>query len=381
MLTRRLFVLSPMLILLIGLVVLISNRGSPDIVRGGWLFEALVFFPLLLIRPSLDGARIVAISSVGLYILSSFYIASFNQNIHFFDFLLIYKSFVYSAIFLYVSGAGLLTQSVFLRFYQIILAIFWLRYAVLFSFDLSGRPDLFLENNFEIVFLLLLTYLRHVRIGKATLLEQATVLTIVAMSGSLSGAACAVVIFLGIYWTKFSPRVLAGAFLFIGLSAAILAQILDSRLDGRDLLDIDRVKMFYLFVGQMVERGPLTWVFGAPRISTLSPEICSQLSYYQENFSFRANGKCFSAVFHAYLWRAIHDHGILGLIAINSLVAMAFRKACFKWREVLVVLAVANLNGLSVSGFNNVFFALSAVMFLTLQKRTVLGSSGEHLKA
>jgi hypothetical protein len=81
-------------------------------------------------------------------------------------------------------------------------------------------------------------------------------------------------------------------------------------------------------------------------------------------FSRSGNGTCYSVVFHSFLLRAIFDHGILGLVfiifsAYKLLVVSGVRKGA-----AVVFVAIVIINGLSVSSFNNLFYAVSTVFLM-----------------
>ncbi|MGS2762733.1 hypothetical protein [Sinomicrobium sp. M5D2P9] len=135
-----------------------------------------------------------------------------------------------------------------------------------------------------------------------------------------------------------------------------------------DIEKTDRFKFLMVFVDEIREWSIINYLFGADRITALSAEACSKLGYYQSLFSYSGDGSCYSVIFHSYILRAIYDHGIIGFILISVFVYFVITLSGFERKQALVIVGIALLNGLSVSSFNSVYFALGISFYLIIDR-------------
>jgi hypothetical protein len=259
----------------------------------------------------------------------------------------------------------------FFYFYRFLLVIFAVKYLSIFMFS-NLRPTLFYENNFELMMLALLFYLYAVLKGEVSVKHQLTVSVIFLISKSISGILILMFV-LGMvnrkYLLKKIHLVIPGL-VFIGISGLY---ILKNRLGGElDFTNNVRFKFLTVFLKEIKDWNFINYLFGAPRITNLSIDACEKLGYWQSLFSYSGDGSCYSVVLHSYIFRAIFDHGFVGLLFISYFVYAIILRSGFSKNDGFTVLGIIFLNGLSVSSFNSVYFAIGILFFLVVKKNKVL---------
>ena len=116
----------------------------------------------------------------------------------------------------------------------------------------------------------------------------------------------------------------------------------------------------------------MDWFLGSTGpLHTLSIKTCNQNSFYIYQFNMGSHshyGECYSNIFHSFDLRVIFDHGILGLIFILLAYFIMLRKSGVDKYFCFMVLGIVLINGLSVSGFNNIFAIIGIMLVLGLRK-------------
>jgi hypothetical protein len=220
-----------------------------------------------------------------------------------------------------------------------------------------------MENNFELMFVYALYLIRYTVTKEKYLwwLAFAGVITILSLSRSSLLMYSVLVLFV-IYdsFKKTRVFIIPGAMMVLGVAVYM---IFSTRSDS--LEDVDRYRFMLVWWSQVKDWDLFSWLFGAPRISRLSSDACSYMSYFRMMFSRSGDGTCYSVVLHSFLLRIIYDHGILGLVFVVWAVYQCLVKSGIRKDVILVFITIVIINGLSVSSFNNLFFAISMVFLMT----------------
>jgi hypothetical protein len=247
----------------------------------------------------------------------------------------------------------------------------------------NQRPDLFVENNFEVMIPMLLHVILKVQSGSQRLTASDLYLVpTVMLSGSLSALACLAGWFALIILKRFRTHLSKNPLLALAGLMAVgvgLAVILDARGYTVDRLKkIDRVQ-FYSHAVSEVQNSPEAFIFRFTD-KELSAETCEKFAGYKNLVE--ADGTCFSRVLHAGLIRGVLDYGIMGWIIINTLVFQCLRIR-FGASIAFQLFILMSINSLSVSGlYSSVIFYpiwLAALLHQTPAKRCDISISGGAL--
>jgi hypothetical protein len=279
------------------------------------------------------------------------------------DFLLIYKSFVYLFFLSLLAGKKLMTYEGTNKLLFILLGLFFVKYVAMIAVKGEDRPILYMENNFELMLLYALFLVRYTVTKKNALLVLGFVGLITILSLSRSSLLMYSVLVLFVFYNSYEKIrvfIIPAAILLLGGMILFIFSQRDSSIE-----DIDRFKFMMVWWSQVKDWNLFEWLFGAPRITNLSAPACRFFYLWHDTlFSRSGNGTCYSVVFHSFLLRAIFDHGILGLVfiifaAYKILVVSGVRKGV-----AVVFVSIVIINGLSVSSFNNLFYAVSTVFLM-----------------
>lgn len=303
------------------------------------------------------------------FFLSVTYILLFTQS-NILDFLLIYKFFVYAIFLSIIFKKQIISKEDFFYFYKFLLSVFALKYLAITIFN-SSRPTLFFENNFELMMLALMFYLYYAFKGKVSIRHQVLISIIFVLSKSISG----VLILMFVLMMVNIKQILKKIYIIIpGFIALVLAAIyiLKDRMGGEiDFSQHTRFRFLIVFLDEIKNWNFSNYLFGAPRISHLSEEACEKLGYWDSLFSYSGDGTCYSVVLHSYIFRSIFDHGFLGLLFILYFVYTIILRSGFTRNDGLAVLGIVLINGLSVSSFNSVYFAMGMLFYLITKNSNV----------
>ncbi|WP_218219802.1 hypothetical protein [Nesterenkonia sp. Act20] len=224
------------------------------------------------------------------------------------------------------------------------------------------RPGLFLENNFELALFTALAAVVHrqnapYRFWLVVLLGVLTVL-----SGSRSGALTYLVLVVYALWSSRSSDVFMKYLAsLIPLAAAALpwfvfqARAAESRV-------IDRVQFFEVLQKETANWGWMQRLFGTPPITPLSAGACEDLSYYERLFSSAGDGQCYSVILHSFAMRLYYDGGVLALLLALLVPVVVMHMSRVSWTLIIVLMSIATINSLSVSGLNNPYVALPILL-------------------
>lgn len=314
-------------------------------------------------KRSVPITSILAIRFISFLYLSLSYVYAVGfKDANVLDFLLIYKSFIYLFFLTFLVGKRLMTYVTTDRLLIAMLALFSLKYLFAILIVKEERPILYMENNFELMFVYALYLIRYT-VNKEKylwLLAFAGVITILSLSRSSLLMYSVLVLFV-IYDSFKKTRVffIPGAIFVLGIVVYMIFSTRSSSLE-----DVDRYRFMLVWWTQVKDWNLIEWLFGAPRISRLSDDACSYMSYFKMMFSRSGDGTCYSVVLHSFLLRVIYDHGLLGLFFIIYASTQCLIKSNVRKDVILVFISIVLINGLSVSSFNNLFFAISMVFFM-----------------
>lgn len=335
----------------------------------------------LLSRGTLNRRIALLEVAIVLYVAFGYILAVVVRNVHTYDFLLAYKFTWYLALVLPFSRFNVLDGRTLMSLNRFGLILFLAVYALGRATG-QFRPTFFIENNFELLFISLLFYASHIANGRTRTSDLLLLIAVGVLSGSRSGIALiAVVAFFSFDMRRL--RSVNTIFLVACAVGAVFAlfMIFESR-SSSGLAGTDRYRFMLHFLNATSSWEWWQFFVGAPRISSLPPDVCSSLSFYQNLMSFRGDGSCYSVILHSFNIRLIYDHGFIVAGAVASMVWILLDN--LSWKERTCVLILIFLNGASVSSLNNVYAALGMALLLMVQARgrTIIGtgpqrSSGE----
>lgn len=310
--------------------------------------------------------------------ISYLYIVWIN-NIDVRDYIISYKTFFYFIIFFFMYKKKYLKIEWVIKFAKILIYLFFFVYLIQKLIYKINRPELFYENNFEIIFLIALYLILHNFYGKRSYYFLGITNIIVILSGSRSGLLEILIVDFIIFFfsSKLSLKKFFFLFLIFSLISLIAIFIFLDR--GMNFEEIDRVIMAKAFINDISDWNIFNFFLGNERISFVSSESTNILSYYKSLFSFTNPNKAFSVIYHSFILRLIYDHGLLGLLVVIYALLKILKGTFLKRYEIFAFVFVILINGLSVSSFNNVFFALSMVLFLVSYYPNSGGSDHENV--
>ncbi|MBK82512.1 MAG: hypothetical protein CMD81_01585 [Gammaproteobacteria bacterium] len=303
------------------------------------------------------------------YIMISFVLSVNFRGVHYGDFLQAYKAYYYLAIIFCVLGSSEVKSRNLKTFFKCLLVAFFAKYFLSkflgTNLRMQERAGLFTENNFELVFLVMLYIYLLERYGKYAMQRSLWLLfTIVVLSGSRSALAAVMIAFFTTYF-KFNLKSTMYMIPAVIISASAFYFIFTSRLEGGEVEDIDRFKFLMVFLYEIRDWGLFEYLFGSDRLTALSKYSCSVLTYYQLLFSYSGDGSCYSVILHSYMLRVVFDHGLVGFAMLLLCVYKLFRWSKCTRKTTVYLICTILASSLSVSAFNSVYVAL-AIMFIVL---------------
>lgn len=296
------------------------------------------------------------------YIVASYFI----DKKSFMDVAISIKSFVYLIMLGFVSNKKIMNCNILEIFFHAILFLMVVKYSYSVFFGFSTRPGIFLENNFEILFISIIAIGVWEARGFVRYSEIFFLFVVAALSGSKSGILeISVVILFAFYNKIFSTRNIIRFFLLIILASvlAFLAMLMIFLKIGEGGLEgIDRYLFLSVFLDETRSWNFGSWIMGASPLTELSGFSCDKLIYYDELFSHKNDGSCFSVVLHSMHLRMVFDHGVVGLLAIFLGIIQLCHLANLSKIFQSSLVAVLVINGLSISSYNSVYFVLALAL-------------------
>jgi hypothetical protein len=279
------------------------------------------------------------------------------------------KSLFYLIIFLFISTKKIsISSDHIFHLFCITLYLFFAKYVVQYFIYNVNRPGIFGENNFEMMFLLILfTFVSIYNKLKITPCKSFLLFLVVLLSGSRSAQLSYVFIILLLQFSdvkSINLSILFKAVFAFGVVCILIVLSLTLR-PINSLEGIDRFSFLLVFLDELKDMPLGNMLFGKLAIAPLQPASCSQLSYYTSLFSRSGDGTCYSVILHSFIMRAIIDFGLIGSLVIAYLYFMVLRTAGHHSFFSLAIISIGFINSLSVSGMNNIFYALGVLVTLT----------------
>lgn len=307
------------------------------------------------------------------YVFGCGFFSLYVSGDNYLDFFQAFKAFIYVGMISFLVGKNIFDSKRLGAFFFILLIMFFIKYAYSRAFEftprMGGRPGLFAENNFELIFLILIFYFCAPMI-RMRFLAFLALAVVVFLSGSRSAILALLVVYVFAFMRRFDWRFF-GAAAVLGALVSLAVWVYFSRMDG-GLESIDRFQFMLVFLSEVEEWPWWKFIFGSPAITPLSVESCQKLAYYSQLFSYSGDGSCYSVILHSYIFRVIFDHGLSGLLYLIVFVWWAIRRNGGRVRDVFCVLGVLMSSALSVSSFNSVFVAMSLGIVVSLRPSTSL---------
>ena len=237
-------------------------------------------------------------------------------------------------------------------------------YSQLLGWD--SRPGLYGENNYELIMIIGLFWVSSPYMGRRRPVLFLVLTLVVLLSGSRS-AALALVLLYAVMYLRLRNRLWPLHVLGIAVVGAAVIALFAAR-DSQGLEAIDRYNFLQIFLNEVHGWPPWEFLTGSYPLTPLSPQSCTDLSFYQSLFSHADPSVCYSVILHAYLLRGIFDHGLIGLVVLYGLLWFALRRSGAGARDIVLLLGVLTISGTSVSAFNNVFAAIMLAVALGLNR-------------
>lgn len=362
---------APAFIVFYGLSVLliIGTTGIFDLLKQDPTSILELIFLLSVSTSVLTGMRgkniypAILLTSI-IYLIYSFLSSYLGQKNNILDFLVAYKSIYYIGALSFVAGKQYFTASTVTKLFKLALVCFGIRYAFEFFILGDDRPTLLIENNFELIFLLLLFYSVYIFNQKLNITQTIAMVIIFGLSGSRSSVVALFVVLLFMLGKETGTRKLIAYGLFI-TGGAMAAVVFALRSVDASLESIDRYRFFLEFLYSTQNWSLWKFLVGSTALTPMSPDTCAALFYYQKLFSFNGDGVCYSVVLHSFFLRAVYDHGLIGLVLLLLAVWLLLKQRSFGQK--LCILGVISATALSVSSLNNVYVALSLLVISSLK--------------
>ncbi|MNF64647.1 hypothetical protein D3C84_463870 [compost metagenome] len=313
--------------------------------------------------------QIILISLISAsYIITSYLYANLTKNINPLDFILAFKAYIYLSLLALCVNKPTFPHSRLALISKLLIAIFSVKY-ITSKFLLSiDRPIVFTENNYELIFLLIIYYVNFTFTKKIEPLWLALLILIFFLSGSRSSIVALALMIPFITMKRLDYKILIGTFIFTIVSIGIYYMFLE-RLSGNSVESIDRVRFFNFFLYEVRNWGFFDFFLGAGRLTPLTNSTCNGLSYYSTLLSFKGDGTCYSVIFHSYILRAIFDHGLILFSFLVSSIAYFLYTTGYSKPQILCILGILLITSLSVSSFNNAYVALALAIAVSAYRK------------
>ncbi|MEA3371408.1 MAG: hypothetical protein U9Q40_08715 [Campylobacterota bacterium] len=326
------------------------------------ILEIMFFFSsfLYLSRVQVQVLPFIALSIF--YVWYSYISAIYFNATHILDFMQAYKAFIYVP-FLALSVGKQNIDSVFIsRLLRVLLLFFLIKYGYSQLFDIRDRPGVFTENNFELIFLLLVFYLNFLYQEKLIWIEFLVLCSVFILSGSRSAMLALIFVFFMMSIKKIDWKLIINMFF---LSLLILATVYISiqRMNTFDLEQIDRFRFLMMFIHDTADWEWWRFFTGASPLTPMSDFVCQKLLYYSRLFSYSSDGSCYSVILHSYILRVIFDHGLIGFGFLFYFIFQGLRYSGFRLQERFTVMGVIFITSLSVSAMNNIYVILALLLY------------------
>lgn len=366
-----LFLLSIIIITLFGLVSFPINDSIPSRLILEFFFFASGICVFFFSKNKLLPFQIIMI----FYIFFMYLVMATFYYGKILDFLLIYKSHIYFIFIFGFVGNRYFRSGDLAKILKILILLFFCKYLLWKLLGVSDRPQMYGENNFELIFLLLLYIIVEFFEERIEKLYLFLLVLVFLMSGSRSGLAALIFVLTVVNFKKFDIKLFVGG-IFLLILMVIIFNIFQSRLGSGGIDDIDRLRFFRYFLYDIRDWGVLNYLFGTAPITPMSNVTCSALASYDNLFSYHEAHVCYSVILHGYNVRMVYDHGLWGLFLAFYIVFYFLRSVGWSIRYTFAFLGTAFLTGLSISSLNNIFVVLGLAIAVSAYR----GQGGSFLK-
>lgn len=301
------------------------------------------------------------------YVLSSYLFSTFAKNTNSLDFILAFKAYIYLALLTLCSGKAVFPHARLSQLTKFLMVVFILKYGVskiLLSID---RPIVFTENNYELIFLLIIYYIDFTFTKKIEPFWLAILILTFFLSGSRSSIVALAFMIPFITMKRFDYKIIIGM-LVLGIVSMGVYFMFIERLSGNSVESIDRVRFFNFFLYEVRNWSIIDFALGASRLTPLTNSTCNALSYYSTLLSFNGDGTCYSVIFHSYILRAIFDHGLILFSFLVASIGYFLSTSGFTKPQIVCVIGILFITSLSVSSFNNAYVALAIAIAISTYK-------------
>lgn len=337
------------------------------------LFLLLLFIFVLFSQEGIKIRRFLLSLTSIMFIIITFFIAigldnNYEINVsRLKDFLMINKSLIYLSMLLLIGNAHAFNEKDIRCIYLIVGLSLLLKYSVSKFIFGEDRPWLFTENNFEMIFLIVIYYSSWLSSRKVFPVDLILLLSLLVISGSRSALACGVFVLalMFISFKKFDFLLLI-KIATITVFTFVFVVIFIDRLAGHNITSIDRVVFLSYFLNEISSWTIANYLFGTAPITELSANTCQSLTFYSSLFSYENSNTCYSVILHSYILRVLYDFGLIGMIYIFGVLFYILRNN-LDIKESLTILGVIFLTGLSISSLNSTYVIIS-ILILMLTK-------------
>ncbi|MFV3369710.1 hypothetical protein ACNFH5_16215 [Pseudomonas sp. NY15435] len=326
------------------------------------LFEAVFLIATISLLSPPKKSQIKYALAASLYITISFGLMEIFRPANILDFAQAYKAFFYIVPLSFYVGRSKFNKREIIYLLRILLTIFLVKYGYSRILNLTPRmgerPGIFVENNFELIFIIILFYISEENLKNLErALSTAAVIAIVFLSGSRSALAALIVTFLFIHVRSTNAKTVIAITVTLALTIGA-AFIFINRMDG-SIETIDRVYFLQIFLDETKDWDALKYTLGSMPLTPLSDHSCTALSAYSALYSYSGDDSCYSVILHSFILRVIFDHGALGLVFILHFVLQALKRSNYSPKKRLCISLTILISAFSVSAFNSVFTSLA----------------------
>ncbi len=332
------------------------------------IFEVVFFYSAFLLRVRQPGK--VQLLMVGLSLWALIRIIYALDNAPVSEVLRAHKWIFYLIVLCFYAGFQISKVNYIVQLTSFLIIVMAVKYVIVTGLQgLASRPGVFTENNYELFLVIGLFAVSHVEFSKHRARYLWLLILVVAISGSRSAAIGLIVLIFYLVLTSKTTNTFT-KYLYLLLSGgSFLLAFYVFTIRQTTLENLDRLNFLNSFLFEVRNWRISEWLFGNSPITPLSIDTCNRLAFYESLLSSNQDGSCYSVIFHSFFLRVVFDFGLVGLaVAITSLIViMTIGKVN---KSLIITLSLLTLvNGMSVSGQNNVYVILPIAFALMMPKR------------
>lgn len=309
--------------------------------------------------------KVVVIFIFFIYLFITFLNSVILHKVFFLDYLVAYLSFIYILILYSLHGKISINPKQFKQFYVILVFLFFFKYISSFLLCHIDRPGIFTENNYELLFLALISFAYYHKFKKIPKYLLIMLIIIFMIGSSRSGILILIVLLTFIYSNNLKGKHIFKICFFIMLSVFLLIIVLLKR-HSTSIENIDRFRFLLIFIHEIRNWNLINFIMGKHPLTPLSYESCQALSFYKSLFSYSGKNICYAIILHMYILRVIFNHGFLGLISVFWAIYNILRFSGYTKKETIIIISFLIINGLSVSSVNSIFTILGLLILISV---------------